>query len=478
MLACRPHLLPNPTHDVRRMTETPPFSGSLTRRRFLAAASAALLPAPAFAQAMGEGNVDIAIVGGGAAGIAAARKVADAKRSYVLLEAGPKLGGRARTLNVFGQNVDLGASGFARGDGTLAESAQAAGQGLVALPSGRRLFDGRREAHESGYDAFTAALGKARRDLLAAADTGKDPAAAAVLAAASGAPATVSGWSATAAAFLGPLSCGRPLASLSALDLALRDAPPDDTTGPAGMGALMEALGAWLNVQTDAPVTQITNAGRLHMLTVRNQRTPIRARAIILAVPAPVIAAGAIRFNPALPPRFANAFRAIPAGALEQVAFLLPGNPLGLEPNETVLARVGVDGKVPPALLRGHINGSDVHVLTFADAQAREIAEKGETAALALVRTYLGATFGIAGDTVKEVSASRWTSDPLFRGALAAASPGQGAQRRVFADPLQNRIFLAGDYVDTSGWGTLTAAWSAGEAAATRALRLVGDGPA
>ncbi|TCK30777.1 monoamine oxidase [Ancylobacter aquaticus] len=450
----------------------PRLPGTLNRRHFLAAASAALLPAPALAQS-GPSDVDVVIIGGGAAGIAAARRIAEAKRSYVLLEASAKLGGRARTDDAFGLRVDLGAGGFARSEGTIATSAQGAGQSLIALPSGRRLFAHGREVREGAYDAFTAALGTARRDMLAAVDGGKDVAAA--LAVTNAAPAAASPWAATVAQFLGPLGCGRRLATLSALDLARRDAPPDDTTSPAGIGTLMEGLGAWLNVQKDAPVTLVTHGGRFHAVTLRGQRTPIRARAIVLAVPAPVLAAGAIRFNPGLPPRLVAALRGIPAGHLEQVAFLLPGNPLALQPNEAVLTAAG---SAPPALLRGRINGSDLHVLTFGDAPARTIAEQGEVAALPLTRDWLRASFPTAEAVISEVVVSRWGQDPLIRGALSAALPGQGAQRRVFADTVQNRIFLAGEYVPVSGWGTLAGAWASGEAAATRALRLFGDGPA
>lgn len=457
------------------MTRPPSSSGSLTRRRFLATTSAALLPLPALAQSGGAAaaalpaDVDIAIVGGGAAGIAAARRIAASGRSYVLLEAGPTLGGRARTHGAFGMNVDLGAGGFSRNGATLAAGAQADGLALAPLPSGRRLFVDGHEARESAYDAFTAALGKARRDMLAAVDGGKDVAASVPLAAL---PPDV--WTATVTQLLGPLSCGRALPTLSALDLSQRDAPVDDLTAPGGVGALVEALGARLDARTDTPVTLITNSGRFHSITMRSQRTPIRARAIVLAVPAPVLAAGAVRFNPVLPARLAGALRALPAGALEQVAFLLPGNPLGLQPNEAVLAKAG---KAPAALLRGRIGGSDLHVLTFADAPAREIAEKGEASALKLAREYLGINFGLTGERVSEVVCSRWGSDPLIRGALVAASPGQGGQRRVFADAVQNRIFLAGDYVPVAGWGTLSAAWASGESAAGRALTLLG-GPA
>src|ERR1044072_3101036 len=68
-----------------------PVTMSLNRRNFIAG-SAAIASTPALGAASGE--VDVAIVGAGAAGIAAARKVAAAGRRYVLLEAGDRIGGR------------------------------------------------------------------------------------------------------------------------------------------------------------------------------------------------------------------------------------------------------------------------------------------------------------------------------------------------------------------------------------------------
>src|SRR5580692_759450 len=53
-------------------------------------------------------RVDVAIVGGGAAGIAAARRLAGLNRSVLLIEALPRLGGRARTETLQGMPLDLG----------------------------------------------------------------------------------------------------------------------------------------------------------------------------------------------------------------------------------------------------------------------------------------------------------------------------------------------------------------------------------
>lgn len=52
---------------------------------------------------------DVIVIGGGAAGIGAARSLADAGREVLLVEADTRLGGRARTEHVDGLALDLGA---------------------------------------------------------------------------------------------------------------------------------------------------------------------------------------------------------------------------------------------------------------------------------------------------------------------------------------------------------------------------------
>src|SRR5688500_15469624 len=51
---------------------------------------------------------DVVIIGGGAAGIGAARRLAASGHSTLLLEASQRIGGRALTVNVAGHALDLG----------------------------------------------------------------------------------------------------------------------------------------------------------------------------------------------------------------------------------------------------------------------------------------------------------------------------------------------------------------------------------
>ncbi|HEX8827686.1 MAG TPA: NAD(P)-binding protein, partial [Xanthobacteraceae bacterium] len=84
----------------------PPLS-----RRSLLAASAALAVRQAFAAPTPSGApLDVVIIGAGAAGIAAARRIAAAGRRYVVIEATDHVGGRCITdTKSFGVPFDRGA---------------------------------------------------------------------------------------------------------------------------------------------------------------------------------------------------------------------------------------------------------------------------------------------------------------------------------------------------------------------------------
>ena len=57
---------------------------------------------------MNNSEIDVCIVGGGAAGVAAARRLSDLGVEAVILEARSRLGGRAWTQAIHGLSLDLG----------------------------------------------------------------------------------------------------------------------------------------------------------------------------------------------------------------------------------------------------------------------------------------------------------------------------------------------------------------------------------
>src|SRR5947209_5738656 len=81
---------------------------ALTRRSFLATAGAALA-LPQIVRAHSVGDADVLIVGAGAAGLAAARECQRLGKSFVLVEARDRIGGRVFTDTSLGQPFDAGA---------------------------------------------------------------------------------------------------------------------------------------------------------------------------------------------------------------------------------------------------------------------------------------------------------------------------------------------------------------------------------
>jgi hypothetical protein len=119
-----------------------------SRRSFLASAGAvaagpalgAPRPSPTV-EVPRSGWVDAVIVGAGAAGIAAARRLTAAGKRYVLIEAAEEVGGRCITdTKIFGVPYDRGAHALYAGDiNPMTKLAVAAGFDLYRAPPGQRI---------------------------------------------------------------------------------------------------------------------------------------------------------------------------------------------------------------------------------------------------------------------------------------------------------------------------------------------------
>ena len=143
----------------------------LSRRSFLAGSAASFAAGPALGQrartgaGASSGEVDCIIVGAGAAGIAAARRLSAAGRSFTLIEASNRIGGRcfAETQS-FGVAFDRGAHFIHNPDSNpLTRLAARTGLEIYPAPSGQRIRIGRRNAREGELEDYLAASVRANR---------------------------------------------------------------------------------------------------------------------------------------------------------------------------------------------------------------------------------------------------------------------------------------------------------------------------
>ena len=125
---------------------------TMTRRDFLSA-SAALAAIPAFSGGRAGAaplprDADIVVIGAGAAGIAAARRIMAANRKVIVVEATSQIGGRCQTdISTFDVPFDRGARWMYNPDSNpIIKLARAAGLEIATAPLGQKIRIGRRYA--------------------------------------------------------------------------------------------------------------------------------------------------------------------------------------------------------------------------------------------------------------------------------------------------------------------------------------------
>jgi monoamine oxidase len=436
----------------------------VNRRTFIAG-SAALASAPALGAVSASGETDVAIIGAGAAGIAAARKVTAAGRRFALLEANDRIGGRCLTENTtFGVPYDRGAHWLHMPE--LNPLAKLAPRGLDVYPTppGQKLRIARRNAREGEMEDYLAAIVRANRAIQDAARGKADVACMQAL------PKDLGDWRPSVEFFLGPFGCGKNLEEISAVDFARSFERDVDAYCRQGLGALLAKLAEPLPVQLRTPVARMHSTR--NFVEIDTARGLIKARAAIVTVSTGVLAAEKIKFAPELPKRQVDAIGRLSLGAYDHVALELKGNPLQLRNDDLVFEKAA--GARTAALL-ANVSGTPLCMIEIAGRFGAELAKSGEAAMMDFATGWLVELYGAdVRKAIGRTHATRWAAEPWALGAFSAAAVGGQPGRRTLMEPVRERLFFAGEAVHETLWGTVAGAWESGERAADAALRLWG----
>lgn len=438
---------------------------TFTRRDVLVAA-ATLAAAPALPARSASGDYDVAIIGAGASGLAAGRRIAQAGKSYVILEAGDRAGGRIASASLAsGAVYDRGANRFsAPSRNPLVAVARAERLKLYEPSPGRRLYIGEREARDGEYDDFTASLRRASRTIAAVAELGRDIAAARAL-------PELGDWLGTVAFVLGPLTCAKDLEDVSTVDLSRAEDRPDDVMIRDGTAALIAAAGKSLAIELNTAVQRVDMGGR-GRVELGTSRGTLTARTLIVTASTNVLASDRVRFSPPLPAQHAAALAKLSLGTYERAIFELPGNPFRFGADERIIFKTDNSKAV---MLHTRVGGSDLVYADLAGRFGRELANAGDAAVAGFISDELVARFG-AGvkPSLGKIELTRWSKEPWVQGGFSAAAPGAAASRRALMEPVADRVFLAGEAAHETLWGTVAGAAISGERAAEAALRYLG----
>ena len=403
-------------------------------------------------------DVDVVVIGGGAAGIAAGFALRNSSLSICILEARNRVGGRAHTLSqgmpapldlgcewLHSANVNPVVAVAERLGLTIDKRAPVWGSSV-----GRNFPSEDKQAFEAASSRFWDALERAARD--GQADR-------------------------AASEFLVPNDRWNPL--LAAISTYYNGVEPEGVsvidldryvdTGvnwriAEGYGTFVSRAAAGLDIRFDSAVHLIDHSGK--QIRVETTRGTVTARYVVVTVPTDVLVDGSIRFLPYLPDKLAAA-ASLPLGLADKVFFAV------------------ADGA---GLVSGHVFGAPKCLEAFSfdvclygrpivegfvgGRYARALEDAGPAAFEAEARAQL--TSALGADVQRHLTFLRstaWARDPWSRGSYSHARVGAADARQTLKMPISERIYFAGEACSATFFSTAHGAWQSGidVAAALRA---------
>lgn len=401
---------------------------------------------------------DVAVIGAGAAGLAAARTLVDLGHRVIVLEARDRIGGRAFTESTsFGAPIDHGCGWLHSADiNPWREQARRLGFTVIEENPVWQSRVGNRRIGEDESARWDEAIGRWFHAIANAGEAGRDVPASTVIG---------DGEFRTLFESVVTWACGVEVHELSTLDYARYRNTGFDWPVLEGYGALVARYGEGLPVRLDMPVNRVGWGGR--HLRLDTPSGAIEARAVIVTVPPSVLMADGLRFDPPLPANKQEAIAAIKVGTANKVFIGLDGNPFGMP--DSSYGSSGFDRRRVAGLMfrpfgqdlvGGYLGGDLAQELDLAGDRATVDFVIGEIVSMfgADVRRHLG-----------KAVCTHWYSDPWSRGAYSAAKPGKAACRKVLVQPIDNRLFFAGEACSIEDFGTCHGAYLTGIAAAEAA---------
>ena len=407
-------------------------------------------------------SVDVAIIGAGAAGLGAANALKNSGLSIIVLEARDRLGGRAHTIMASPEvTFDVGCGWLHSADqNSFVKIAEALGFEINRnLPPWRERAYGKafppddRNEFIAALDAFYDRAEQAAREAM---QSGRDGPA-------NGCLEPGNRWNPMIDAISTYIN-GCELDQVSLLDMDAYEDTDLNWRVRRGYGALISAYGAACPIALNCAVTLIDHSAK--RVRIETSQGTLTSDKVIVTVPTNLIADEAIRFRPPLPAKV-DAARGLPLGLADKVTLALD------EPEA-----LPKEGNLRAATMRTAMG--TYHLRPFGQpciegffggrfAQSLEDAGEGALAAESIneIVSILGNDFR---RKLKPLAESRWAHDPFARGSYSHALPGHADKREVLAEPVDGRLFFAGEATSPEFFSTAHGARDSGERAAKEVL--------
>ena len=406
-------------------------------------------------------HADVVIIGAGAAGISAAKELRTLEQNFLLLEASHRIGGRAYTENMApGLPFDLGAHWI------MAPSENP----LMPLAEAEDLEPDESEKHYTAahyfeddawlpcnaYEDFAkywdeqfAALQEAAdgRDLLSVFDVIDND----------------DRWAPYFHMFFAQ-DFTRDVDRASVEDTLAYVRQENDHAVATGFDNLVARYGSDVPVSLNSAVHRIDWSGR--DIKLHTTKGIIRTQKIILTVSTGVLATHEIEFSPDLPDWKLDAVHGLPLGSSTRVALMFD-TPLLRELPAAFTVRTHGDD---PLNFRNRPFGYDYVEVAAGGRRAEWMEKSGERATIDFILENLRHVAGneAVPEPVRHI-VSAWSGDAWIKGSYSCARPGAANQRRVLAQPVDDRILFAGEATSSDFYASVHGACFTGRAAARTA---------
>lgn len=384
-------------------------------------------------------NPDVAIIGSGPAGLSAARTLAAAGKTFVVLEADDRKGGRAHTDTTTFPGIP-----FDRGCAWI-HSADRNPMLPVAKQHGFTL----QQHHDSidhvwyGREKFTDTQIKSVKRIQDEIVKANSRVAKVRDGAVSEIRPIRSKEEQATATLMGPMDMAVDFHNLSIRDYDEQAELEPNYLVKEGFGAVVAKFGESVPVSLETPVQKIKYSGQ--GVQLETAKGTVSAKYAIVTCSTGALQSGYIKWDPVLPEWKETAIQNIPMALLAKIPLLLDGERFGIKPFEDILLEM--PGKQDiyfichpfefPMMI-GFVGGDFAWNLS---AQGREAAIDFATSALQRV-------FGEkTGKHIIKSDFTQWPRNPWVRGAYSAALPGQFAARAALKRPLADKVYFAGEAV-------------------------------
>lgn len=200
------------------------------------------------------------------------------------------------------------------------------------------------------------------------------------------------------------------------------------------------------NIMFNAPVASIDYAGKdIRVMTKDHQ--VFDAQKVIITVPITILQSEDIQFYPPLPQEKKAAFQKIGMDA---------GMKVFLKFSKKFYGQYILGGKISAAYIDDSVaKNTQEHVL-FAfvmGKQAEYLTSLGTDDAIVkeLLADLDSMYQGQASASLIQAHVQNWSTQPYIKGAYSYSTVGMGNARNVAASPIENRLFFAGEAMNTNG---------------------------